>query len=342
MLEKAGGGNRQVSPRDATVRRHFYSIDIDDESRDPAIEDLLSEIENIAAPLVQRIVDGRDLPERNERLNLAFFLAVCWLRTPAWRERTASMFEQLTAAMVGESYRLDPEAAQRALADQNMSAEEIEQFRQTFVEGLESGRFRVEFPRNAMIRHFLEGAQSASWIMFMLDWSVARLPDGAPDFILADNPVSLVDPTPAFPGGGQGLLSSPLAQAFMPLAPRVGLVMESSEKLWDWARANLERFREMTDEERIEVADEREGGWGEGQPTREFALDLNLRSYAAAERFIFGSQEAVTAVHRLRRTHAPRLATVVSRGPRVHMVEDDPSSPAGLRITKTFEPRSRA
>jgi HAMP domain-containing protein len=341
MLEKATGRPRHVSPRDATVRRHFYSIDVDEGRRDVAVEEVLSVIENAAAPMIQRLLDGEDRPVRNDRLTLAMFLAVCWLRTPVWREETASVMEQTAAAMMAESYRLDPGAAQRALADSAMTADEIEAFRQAFVEGLESGRWGVEFPQNLMIRYFLEGVDSASWVMFMLDWTVVRLDDESPDFIVADNPVSLYDRTPALPGGGGGLLSSPEAQVFVPLAPRTGLLLESNAALWQWARDHLESFHGMTHEERTEIADDREGGWAEGIPLPEFVEELNLRSYAAAERYIFGTQRAVTDVHRLRRTRATRLAQVAPRGPRMHIVADDPGSPTGLRIVRTFSPNPR-
>lgn len=339
MLEKATGQPRQVSPRDATVRKHFYSLDVDDGQRDAAVEDVLAKIEAIAAPLVRRLEAG-NFAFRNERLDLALFLAVCWLRTTVWREQMASVMEQATAAMVAESYRLDPAAAQRAFAESELTPEEIEEFRRTFVAGLDSGRLGVEMPKNAMIRHLLEGANEASWTMFLLDWTLVRLspPD---EFVLADNPVSLYDPAPAFPGGGQGLISSPEAQVFMPIGPRTGLLLESSPRVWAWARENLEAHHAMTNDERAEAVNDIEGGWAEGEATTEFARELNLRSYACAERYVFGSQNTAQDVHAMRRSHRGRLAELAPRGPRLHMVEGDPSSQTGLRITRTFGPQPR-
>jgi hypothetical protein len=101
------------------------------------------------------------------------------------------------------------------------------------------------------------------------------------------------------------------------------------------------RLHEMTNEERAEAVDEREGPWAEGVATAEFARELNLRSYAHAERFVFGFQRAVQDVHAARGPHGPRLAAVAPRGPRMHMVADDPTSPTGVRITKTFAPKPR-
>jgi hypothetical protein len=341
MLEKATGRPRQLSPRNATVRKHFYSLDVDDGRRDPAVEDVLAKIEAIAAPLVRRLEAG-EFPVRSERLELALFLAVCWLRTPVWRDQMASIMEQATEAMVAESYRLDPAAAQRAFAESDMelTPEEIEEFRREFVADLESGRLGVEMPKNAMIGNFLEGANGASWAMFLLDWTLVRVepPD---EFIVGDTPVSLYDPAPMFPGGGAGLLSSPDAQVFIPIGPHLGLLLQSNRDVWAWARENLEALREMTNEARAEAVNDVEGTWSEGVATSEFVRELNLRTYANAERYIFGSQKAAQDVHAMRRSQRPRLAALAPRGPRLHMVEDDPSSPTGLRITRTFGPQRR-
>lgn len=97
----------------------------------------------------------------------------------------------------------------------------------------------------------------------------------------------------------------------------------------------------MTNEERAEAVDECEGPWAEGVATAEFARELNLRSYAHAERFVFGFQRAVQDVHAARRAHgpAPRRSRTAwashahGRG-RPHLAH-------GVRITKTFAPKPR-
>jgi len=277
------------------------------------------------------------------RLELALFIAMCWQRTPVAREQTASLLEQATHALFTESLKLDPEMAQRALDGHAMSCDEIEAFRKKMVDDLEAGRLGFEMPQNAMIKHFLEGAQSASLVLFMLDWSLVRLSDDAPEFVIGDTPVSLYDPKPAFPGGGLGLLSSPLVQVFLPLAPRLGLLAEANEETWIWARDNLEALYEMTPEDRVATVAEHEGGWDEGKPTVDFAQDLNLRSYAASDRYIFGSQKAVQDTHALRRTHARRLIEVAPRPPRLHILESKvgPATVPPGKIVKTIIPQPR-
>ena len=50
QLDIGTGANKRISPNDATVVKHFYSIDIDDGKRSPEVEDALGKIESVAAP----------------------------------------------------------------------------------------------------------------------------------------------------------------------------------------------------------------------------------------------------------------------------------------------------
>jgi hypothetical protein len=337
MLEKATGRPRQVSPRDAAVQKHFYSLDTD-AGRDAGVESVLGVIESEAAPVITQL-DSGGFPHASERLSLALFITMCWCRTPAWRKTMGSVMEQMAAAMVSEVARLDPTAAQRALAETEATPEEIEEFRRTFIRDLDSGDIVVSMPKNAMIGHFLDSSTNMAWIVYMFDWTLVQLDDGMDEFIIGDNPVSLYDPNPVIPGGGIGLMSSPWTQTFLPLGPRRGLLLTPNEKVWSWWRANGERFKELTNDARWDEVLDREGIWAEGVPTEAFALDLNLRTYAHADRFVFGSQKAVQVVRSARRSHGARLGAVAPRGPRMHLVEGDPR--AGLRIMRTFAPGPR-
>src|SRR4051812_17316078 len=98
QLDKATGAPVQVSPRDATVVKHFYSFEFDG-VRHPLLEDALGKIESSAAPVVERLCDvGADglatLPELplDRRTQLSLFVATSRLRTRIWREQTRSVF----------------------------------------------------------------------------------------------------------------------------------------------------------------------------------------------------------------------------------------------------------
>lgn len=326
-----------MPPTHATIEKHFYSIDIGGR-RDPVVEEALGKIESVAAPLIERLAAG-EFPERERRAELALFIAMSWLRTPAWRQQTKSLYEQMTLAMFRETHHLDPNAIRRAMADSefaSMTDEELEALRKEIVEDIDGGRIGVEMPVNLLIKSFLESSTHAGWTIFAMNWTLVRPDDG--EFILADTPASQYDPAPIFPGGGVGLMSSPDAQLFLPLGPKLGVLVEPKRETFEFIRDHGEELREMSEEERAAAFDALEGGWAEGVPTREFVEELNLRSYAHAQRFIFGSQKAACDTHAAAKRNATRRIAVSPVGGRIHMVEDDPAGGEGaVRITRTFK-----
>jgi hypothetical protein len=342
MLAKASGQPTQVSPRDATVQKHFYSLDTE-EGRDPIVEHILGVVESKAAPLLARLDEG-EVPWGSDRLGLALFIAMCRLRTPTWREETASVVEQLATTMFAESLRLDPGITQRALADSDAEPDQIEELRAMLVEDMETGEAVVRMPKNAMIKYFLDGSSGMSWILFMFDWTVVQLAEVLGELVIADNPVSLYDPAPVMPGGGVGVLSSPETEIFLPIGPRRGLLLTPNEEVWNWWRSGgAEVLHEVsTDDERWDEVREREGRWAEIPANEKIVLDLNLRSYAHADRYLFGSQRTLQDLRTARRSHRARLAEVTPRGGRMHILEEDPDSEDGLlQITQTFAPQRR-
>jgi hypothetical protein len=218
----------------------------------------------------------------------------------------------------------------------SMTDEELEALRKEIVEDIDGGRIGVEMPVNLLIKTFLESTTHAGWTIFAMNWTLVR-PDEA-EFILADTPSSQYDPTPMFPGGGVGLMSSPNAQQFLPLGPKLGVLVEPRRETFEFIRDHDDELREMGEEEGAAAVASLEGEWAEGVPTREFVEELNLRSYAHAQRFIFGSQKAVCDTHAAAKRNATRRIAVSPVGGRIHMVEDDPERGEGaVKITRTFK-----
>src|SRR4051812_30024393 len=88
QLEVGRGATRQVSPGDAAVRTHFYSIDVEGK-RSPIVEDAVGKVESITAPIVRGLGEGR-FPDPEGRAALSLFIAMAWLRTPRSRHQAKS------------------------------------------------------------------------------------------------------------------------------------------------------------------------------------------------------------------------------------------------------------
>ena len=92
----------------------------------------------------------------------------------------------------------------------------------------------------------------------------------------------------------------------------------------------------MTGEERAVYVAQREGRIGEvlvGDPKVE---EFNFRTYAHAQRYIFGTQKAVCDTHSAAKANPARLRALMPPPPRFHLLEDDPSAPGLMRAMEVL------
>lgn len=308
QLETATGIATHVSPRDATVIKHFYSLDLDGTPH-PLLEEALAKVENGAAPIIRRLCDvGVDRlatrPELPlaERATLALFVSTSRLRTPIWREQTRSVFQQFSAFLSGA--------------------------------GPESGA-AIEMTENELIQQLAMVGGWSGWILCMLDWTFIRPDSGT--FILGDTPVSVFDPTPKYPGSAAGVFSSPNAELFIPLDPHLGLLTRPSSDriaaIWDAS----EKMARMSEPERSALVAQHEGTVSEAIVIDRVVGGLNLRTYAHAQRYVYGSQENVTRTRRAAKNNPARVGTYSPPPPRLHLLEDDPDEEGAMRAIRVFE-----
>jgi hypothetical protein len=159
------------------------------------------------------------------------------------------------------------------------------------------------------------------------------------ELILGDTPVSVHDPTPPYPGSAAGVLSSPNAQLFLPLDPTFGVQGRPDPSkltsLYDAAQA----LHDLSEEEQAQMMGPLEGSWAEDRATPDFVDELNLRTYTHAQRYIYGSQQAVCDAHRYARANPARRIQLAPAPTRVHILEDDPDQPGMMKAWKVFEPK---
>lgn len=239
--------------------------------------------------------------------------------------------------------RLEAEAGQgfwaNAQGGEDVALEELEQNRQSILQAFDRDEIRVDVPVNNLVRLALSSALATAPVVFLMDWVVVRAPPGA-EFILADTPVALYDPRPIGPSGAFGLLSSPRAETLLPLDPSYSLLVVATPDVYRFVMDNQERLRKIDHEAWTEVLAERDVGWAEAEADLDTMREMNLRSYAHAQRYVFGSQRAVTSVRADARRFAARLAQLRPPPPQLHILEEDQQAPDDLlRITHTITPR---
>jgi hypothetical protein len=122
----------------------------------------------------------------------------------------------------------------------------------------------------------------------------------------------------------------------MPLDPRLGLLTKPNPNKMTSTWDAVEAIVPMTEEERAAYVTEREGIIAEAIIDDAYAEELNLRTYAQSQRFVYGSQKIVCDTHRAAKADRVRLSAVTPSPPRLHILEDDPEERGLMRAIEVF------
>ena len=120
----------------------------------------------------------------------------------------------------------------------------------------------------------------------------------------------------------------------------LGLVAQpNSENLRELGDLFYSGFPQMTEEERLAAIEPFEGRWAIMEAKDEYIDELNLRTYTHAQRFIYGTQAAVTATHTFARRNPRRRIAVTPAPARLHFLEDHPTEPGVMQAVKVIDPQ---
>jgi hypothetical protein len=280
-----------------TVINHYYRIG------DPNLpiapnqaEEWLSRIESDAAGPIRKLVEGAPLTVI-ERESMAFFLHVTLRRTPQSRAWHASLDEQMHNELI-KAKLSNPEYVRNQYRGHGdcQSDEEIERWRLETLSDLETGRIGVESGHDREVAYIFLGVDKMiALITNGMTWRSLRAPAGT-EFVCSDNPLNIHDPgAPNRPKehAGVGWVSSIAVEATLPLDPRVCLLLTPGPPTWRMEDVDAKRVAE-----------------------------INLRTYAAAQQFIYGpSQQAVQEVRQSAKRNRAQVDAFRPRPPHFSMIE---------------------
>lgn len=341
QMEVASGQITTPNPVNAAVIRDFYAVEVAGE-RNQEAERLLAVIEDASAPLVVRLEAPRVRLDGADRYNLAFFLAILWLRTPRWRQRFQYTEEQLAETMLRNAPAEHHRAAARARGEE-ISLQEAERRRREVIAALDRGGVRVDAGNERHIAILLEQSPSSAWMLHQMDWTLLRAPGDA-EFVIADEAVSVSELSeggqavgPTFPFAGTN------AEMVVPLDPRFILTLRpNAELLQEIARDDGRALRNITTAQ-IGAQLDRPVAWEEREASAEEVEEMNLRSYAHAERWLYARdsvtlgrlKELATTIEAQRvlalRPRDPELVVVHERQGRPRQFWRAPQRPARRR-----------
>jgi len=224
--DKRTGEVRHAIPEETAVERHFYSIKKSDGKIDTRIENFLSGVESMAAPIYESLL--RDVvPKANTQLRADFatFLALTYVRTPAMRKTFADGLSR-AIQIAGYVHPTNTEAFESITRSYEkeegrvLSDEDKKRLRETLLDASDNV---IEVPKERTLRA-LEAANELAPILFQMQWSLVFAAHGF--FISTDNPlVRQVDHKSCHPMYGDHGFLNKTAEVLYPLSPKRLLLM---------------------------------------------------------------------------------------------------------------------
>jgi Protein of unknown function (DUF4238) len=167
------------SPRAATTENYFYSVQRTDGTWGHTLEDYFGKVEDLAAPIVSRLIRGESL-SLDDRFVLAFFMAVQIDRTTAVRQH-ADVQRQKIGTVEGTLRFIENN---RDFLLSKLDGAEIERNIQEFKER----DYGVPMAGAFYLPYLLQGAHRIAQLIASMAWSICR-PKAPYFFVTSDNPV---------------------------------------------------------------------------------------------------------------------------------------------------------
>jgi len=277
-------------------------------------EEMLSRIESEAAEPIRKLVEGITLTVV-ERESMAFFLHVQRERTPTSRAWHAVLGETISLEDLRAKLS-SPEFIQKRFRDEGdpQSEAEVELWRTEMLDAVEKGEIGVEPSQNREVAQiFLVADRIVPALAHAMTWRSLRAPAGT-EFVCCDNPLNIYDP--GAPNrtkmhAGVGWISSIAVEATLPLDPRACLLVTPGPPLWS-----------IEDVDATSVA------------------AINLRTYAAAQQFIYGlSQRSVQAVRQNAKRDRLLVEAFRPRPPQVTVLDETVEGESKPRVITHRPPR---
>lgn len=197
---------RHQQPVNTEVRKHYYSVDLPDGTRDPSPELTLARIEGKAKPVFDAMIAGRTLSP-GEREAAIEFLAVLPCRITRFERETNEVVTELAKRYVREKL-----TDGRSRADLSVQEEELLEF-------VEGDELQVLAPRNFTLERMGKEAMALASQIQSWTWIVAHAPARSA-FVTCDAPFAFLDSEIVVPFR-TGTIE---IHAVVPLAPTAALL----------------------------------------------------------------------------------------------------------------------
>lgn len=297
--DKQKGQTWPASVDNTAVESHLYSVTGDDGQHHTEIEDAISLIEEIGAPLLERIIN-RDELLGQERYNFASFVAIMFVRTNAFRRLYAELhgnMKMLKDYLVASNDSVFESQMKRFQADCGEITDDQKQKLRTAM--LDPSNYIFLVDREYTLKA-LEYHDQLAPLLASMQWTIMDAPKGDRRFITSDNPViQWVPPQYHHPFYGTGGLRNKHVEVLFPLSP---------DQCWvgHWLQESPRRL----------------------ETTAEWVKQTNRILAGSAERFLYSHVQS-SGILSLAKKYATNQPIIQMDGP-------GPSNKAEIKVVRTL------
>jgi hypothetical protein len=217
--DKQGGRVWPRSVEDTAFERHLYSITMEDGQYNTEIDDFITKVENIGAPLVDRVMAGEHLSGQN-RYDFASFVAIMFVRTNSFRRlfaETLGNTRLIRNRFIASNDDLFDAEIERFQAKCGQITDERKQALRKNM--LDPSKYTLVVDREYTLKA-LQYHDELAPLLAAMEWTILDIQAGASFFITSDNPViKWVHPRYHHPLRGSGGFKNKHVEVLFPLSP---------------------------------------------------------------------------------------------------------------------------
>jgi hypothetical protein len=209
---------RRQAPRNTAVVSQFYTTALEGGETDTLVEEMLSQNESKAKPIIDSLIAGESLAHP-QRADLSYFLAFLFARTPKFEREIIQIADSMHKQVAKEGIPT-VEAAEKILLKSNPTPSITVQ---SFYDFVHKEQFSITGHRNLTLELMISQARKAAKELVFMNWEVVHAP-AKRSFITSDSPFGYIVPE-SLHGTNEpifGILSTKIFKV-IPLSAKIAL-----------------------------------------------------------------------------------------------------------------------
>ena len=203
------------------------------------VEDLLSESENYAAVIIQKLIAGKNISDE-DRIELSTFIAFMYTRTPAFRLMITGLEKKETDDKINQIFSSNDSSKEIYQKMRNNGYKEDVDLDE-IAEVVKEKRYNIKIPKEMNIKTILFSTMIIDKILYNKTWLILRTSKSS--FITSDIPVFLSHPNIYQPSAyGVGFETSGVKVIF-PLSKELLLIMQNTQHGKQTSEINIDKMK---------------------------------------------------------------------------------------------------